>query len=88
MDITKKDKIKIAKFMEAEIIEKLKWDWLIPIVEKIGEELGYRVTISTTFTRIYCDENKEIEYRNLDGMLQTTYMAVTDFINWHSKLKK
>jgi len=60
------------------------WACLMTIIEEIGV-LGHRVTICTTFTRIYCDEGKEIYYRNLYGMLETTYIAVLDFIEWYSK---
>ena len=72
------------------------WDWLMPVVEKIGEELGYRVTICTTFTRIWRPEAKgfvpqvrsnEIDWRNLDGSLNATYQAVVEFIKWYNQQK-
>jgi hypothetical protein len=60
------------------------WEWLMPVVEKIGKELGYRVTIDTVFTRIWRETN-EIEYRNLTTSLECTYLAVVDFIKWYNK---
>ena len=54
---------------------------LMSVVSKIGA-LGYRVTIDTSFTRIH--KGIPIEYRNLQGELTTTFLAVTDFIKWHN----
>lgn len=79
------DGYKILRYHES-------WDWIMTVVDKIGHELGHRVTIGSTFTRIWLPApegfqpqvgSNDIEWRNLEGSLLATYNAVVQFIKWY-----
>lgn len=55
------------------------WNSLMKVRDKI-EELGYRVIISTTFTRICLEDDDLIEVRNLTTSINCTIIAFCDFI--------
>ena len=64
------------------------WNQLMEIVDKIGRELGYRVIITTTFTRINIGEGHNIECRNLYNSITCTWLAVVRFVQWYNNTPK
>lgn len=86
----------IAEFMNmtitrySEFYFDSKWDWLMPVVEKI-ESLKHPVYISSNNCQIY----EKISWGEHNGWnvdsygknkLEATYLAVVEFIKWHNKL--
>jgi hypothetical protein len=60
----------------------LSWDWLMPVVEKIGS-IGYIVSIEGHNCRIEGDHILFTSKRY--NKMQSTYETVIEFIEWHNK---
>lgn len=58
------------------------WDWLMPVVEKIENHLGYAVTIvqNSCYTESMGGEER-------DSKLEATYKTVVEFIKYYNKPK-
>jgi hypothetical protein len=71
------------------------WDWLMPCVEKINNELHGRPEIRIGFRTevIYSPLSKDGEtvqnlFKNYpDGSINSVYKAVVQFINWYNDSK-
>lgn len=72
-----------------------RWDWLMPVVEKIRADCNYLISIRfnrklfTTTTTIACFENKwhkDLEHHG-EG-ITSVYAAVISFIQWHKDNSK
>lgn len=74
------------------------WDWLMPVVEKIGtldknERVSHMYSTEinpngTTITpSMYTSETKWMIRHNSRNMLINTYKAVVEFIKWYNKQK-
>lgn len=61
------------------------WDWLMPVVEKIGV-MGYKFKITIGYTAIFdrLFPNPELLSCYSNGLLVNTYNAVIQFIQWYN----
>ena len=59
------------------------WDWLMPVVEKIENHLGYAVTIvqNSCYTESMGGEER-------DSKLEATYKTVVEFIKYYNDQNK
>lgn len=67
--------------------EKLKydtsWDWLMPVIEKIREDLGFQFTLTSTGVD-WSAKIGEIGAYYYSNPLVCVYVAVSQFIKWHN----
>jgi hypothetical protein len=56
------------------------WKWLMPVVEKIEDELGYEVIIKGTQCMITTDDGEEISHQG-DTKMEAVWLAVVDCLN-------
>lgn len=61
----------------------LAWKWLMPVVVKIEDDLGYTVTISGKTCRVTVDEDTEFE-AEADTKMEAVWKAVVAFLDWNS----
>ena len=69
------------------------WDWLMPVVEKIGKEYDVRITWQPTAINVTYIDRPDVfdsEISSMGGMtaLENTYRSVVKFIEWFNKNKK
>jgi hypothetical protein len=65
----------------------IKWDWLMPVVEKI-ETLKFSVMVIGKYTRIQCPHPyKEFATDICETKIQSVYKAVVEFIKWYNQQK-
>ncbi|MGD8428246.1 MAG: hypothetical protein PVH63_11495 [Balneolaceae bacterium] len=57
------------------------WKWLMPVVIKIEEELGYPVLIKGNYCQIVADENTTFETES-DSKMDAVYRTIVDFLDW------
>lgn len=69
------------------------WDWLMPVIDKIGDELGFNVTISRSFATITVTADSKGFFETTcshSGRLrpltkiEATYKVVIAFIKWYN----
>jgi hypothetical protein len=74
----------------------IKWDWLMPVVEKIGQLDGdYTVSINTQKEpslyghecSIYDTGHAVSFLMESKNLIEAVYKAVVEFIKWHNQLK-
>lgn len=66
-----------------------KWDWLMPVVEKI-ESLGYFVMINR-WTSVYqgpAHDRKELFTLSSESKILNTYRVIVKFIRWYNEQSK
>lgn len=76
-------------YRDCELKYHMSWDWLTPVIERI-EKMGYRVDIISLHSvrqrcLIYNKKGKNIIGCSGDNKFETTYRAVTQFIEWYNK---
>lgn len=59
----------------------LSWKWLMPVVIKIEEELGYEVLIQDKWCRITVDEDTSFE-NETESKMDSIWQAIVDFLKW------
>lgn len=69
------------------------WDWLMPVVLKIGKECDVRISIMPTVidvTSIERPDTVDNEISSMGGMspIENTYHAVVKFIEWYNTKSK
>lgn len=57
------------------------WKWLMPVVVKIEEDLGYDVLIKGTTCRIEVDEETSFEEES-DNKMESIWNTVVAFLEW------
>lgn len=67
------------------------WNWLMPVISKIevssiDDHTLPTVTISTKFIEI-CHEKPPIYYKGYEDRLNTTWLAVVNYIIWYNRKK-
>lgn len=60
------------------------WKWMMPVVIKIEEDLGYPVTIKGKNCKITADEDRAFEYEG-DTKLDAIWHTVVSFLEWHGQ---
>lgn len=65
-----------------------RWDWLMPVVEKIEHE-GYPVLIEDNYCRISVPDIKKDNIRTwtVNKKIEAVYPAVVEFIKWYNSQK-
>lgn len=58
------------------------WKWLMPVVIKIEEDLGYSVLIEDKLCRIVVDDDTSFESEG-DNKLESVWRGITKFLAWH-----
>ena len=64
------------------------WDWLMPVIEKIGDtriysDRGYKVEIVNGYTKIEGTGGRIFYNSSVEGgMLNATYKACVQFVGW------
>jgi len=61
----------------------LSWKWMMPVVIKVEEELGYLVEIKGTNCRI--DTEDQSFENEKDTKLSAIWHTVVDFLEWHEE---
>lgn len=67
------------------------WDWLMPVVEKIGKDYDVRITWTPGGIEVtYIDRPDTIDDDSIAdfggyGSLENTWRCVVKFINWHNQ---
>lgn len=60
------------------------WKWLMPVVIKIEEDLGYSVLIKNNRCRIEIDENTVFD-NEAESKLEAIWYTIVDFLKWHKE---
>lgn len=60
------------------------WKWLMPVVIKIEDDLGYSVLIKGHFCRIAVDDDTVFE-NEADSKLEAIWYTIVDFLEWHKE---
>jgi hypothetical protein len=79
----KTDNELIAEFMghrRGQFIYKHSWDWIMPVVEKIGDM--HRIDFGTAH------EVTKLHAMSLFAGKEKVYAAVVEYIKWHNKTRK
>lgn len=62
----------------------LAWKWLMPVVIKIEDDLGYSVLIKDKLCRIVVDGNTSFESET-DSKLESIWRTVVKFLEWNKE---
>lgn len=62
----------------------LAWKWLMPVVVKIEDDLGYTVNISGKTSEVSVDEDTVFK-SEADTKIEAVWRAVVDFLEWHKE---
>lgn len=62
----------------------LAWKWLMPVVVKIEDDLGYTVNISGKTSEVSVDEDTVFK-SEADTKMEAVWRAVVDFLEWHKE---
>jgi hypothetical protein len=62
----------------------LSWKWLMPVVIKIEEDLGYPVIIKEHTCRIDVDEDTSFETET-DDKLESVWRTIVEFLEWNEE---
>lgn len=57
------------------------WKWLMPVVIKIEEEVGYTVRIEENTCKVIVDEGTQFA-EEADTKLEAVWEAIVKFLNW------
>lgn len=80
-------------FFNNDIRYSTSWDWLMPVVEKIGKTYDVRITWGPTSLDVTYIDRPDVyegEITSMGGMtaIENTWWCVVRFINWYNKNKK
>ncbi|SMO45474.1 hypothetical protein [Fodinibius sediminis] len=62
----------------------LSWKWMMPVVIKIEEDLGYLVLIEGKRCKITADEDTVFENES-DTKLEAIWHTIVDFLEWYEQ---
>lgn len=62
----------------------LAWKWLMPVVVKIEDDLGYTVTIAGKACKVNVDDDTAFE-SEADTKMEAVWRAVVDSLDWHKE---
>lgn len=60
------------------------WKWMMPVIIKIEEELGYPVEIRGKSCKIEADGDRIFEHSG-NTKLEAIWQTVVDFLEWHDQ---
>ncbi|NGP76833.1 hypothetical protein G3570_09330 [Balneolaceae bacterium YR4-1] len=60
------------------------WKWLMPVVIKIEDDLGYSITIKNKTCRVTVDEDTAFESEEQTKM-EAVWKAVVQFLEWNKE---
>lgn len=60
----------------------LAWKWLMPVVIKIEDDLGYSVLIKDKACMVVVDDDTTFE-SEADTKMEAVWRAIVDFLDWH-----
>ncbi|MEL7833222.1 hypothetical protein [Fodinibius sp. Rm-B-1B1-1] len=60
----------------------LAWKWLMPVVIKIEDDLGYSVLIKDKACMVVVDDDTTFEYE-AETKMEAVWRAIIDFLDWH-----
>ena len=60
------------------------WKWMMPVVIKIEEDLGYPVMIKGKSCKIVADDDTVFESEG-DTKLEAIWNTVVNFLDWHEQ---
>lgn len=58
------------------------WKWLMPVVIKIEDDLGYSVLIKDKVCQIVVDDETTFESET-ETKLESVWRAIVEFLDWH-----
>jgi hypothetical protein len=64
------------------------WDWLMPVVEKIEKELFWQIELYRNQCKIWHETDGKTLWRETESKIQSTWLAVVEFIKWENKNKQ
>lgn len=62
----------------------LAWKWLMPVVIKIEEDLGYNVRIEGNTCAVIVDEETKFE-SEAETKMEAVWTSLVDFLSWHQE---
>lgn len=60
------------------------WKWLMPVVIKIEDDLGYSVLIKNKLCRIVVDDDTTFESET-GNKLESVWRTIISFLDWHKQ---
>lgn len=60
----------------------MSWKWLMPVVIKIEDELGYSVLIKDKACMVVVDDDTTFE-SEAETKMEAVWRAIVDFLDWH-----
>ena len=58
------------------------WKWLMPVVLKLEDELGYSVLIKDKACMVVVDDDTTFEHE-ADTKMEAVWRAIVAFLDWH-----
>jgi hypothetical protein len=86
MGLNKEDKARIKHFFNEKLCYDTSWDWLMPVIEKIGEfqfddkDYAHIRTFRKNMVRI-----NRFSLHQEKTLIKSAHNAVVEFINWYNK---
>ena len=89
----KNSRIENLAYLPSELKFHSSWDWLMPVAEKITNELNYSVELNSLGTNnwrfaVYSGGSLVCQSRLLETPIEAIYTAVIEFIKWYNLKKK
>lgn len=60
------------------------WKWLMPVIIKIEDDLGYSVLIKDKLCRVIVDDDTTFE-NETENKLESVWRALIAFLDWHKQ---
>lgn len=60
----------------------LAWKWLMPVVIKIEDDLGYSVLIKDKACMVVVDDDTTFEFE-AETKMEAVWKAIVNFLSWH-----